>query len=218
MSTDEAQLGRSALTDRLVAFHAALRAAVPAGESLSSATKGAEREAVLGVLLRGAMPPTYRFGTGDILDSEGRKSGQVDIVLENAFAPSFPYLGEGPRLYLAEGVAMVIEVKSDLSRQWEEVTSTVHRVRALGRRYSTYSSMGLQSRWLAHIPVLVVGYRGWVQQETLAKHAAEVEGIAGILQVEPAMFVRGKGPDPHFPNDTSDPASAIWGFSGPCST
>jgi hypothetical protein len=44
-------------------------------------------------------------------------SGALDIVVEFPFLPSFPAPGGDERLYLAESVALAIEVKSDLCAQ-----------------------------------------------------------------------------------------------------
>ncbi len=79
---------------------------------MSDSSKGSEREHFIDLFLKEVFPPSYRFGTGDALDSAGNKSGQLDVVVELTFFPSLPALGGGSRLYLAEGVAAVIEVKS----------------------------------------------------------------------------------------------------------
>src|SRR5262249_49094612 len=47
--------------------------------------------------------------------------------------PSLPQISGKERLYLAESVAAVIEVKSNLSSQWEEVEKTVREVKKLRR-------------------------------------------------------------------------------------
>ena len=79
---------------------------------LSSATIGGERAAFIDQFLSKVLPPIYRFGSGDVTDSSGAKSGQLDVVVEYPFAPSLPTVGSGQsRLYLAESAAAVIEVK-----------------------------------------------------------------------------------------------------------
>jgi hypothetical protein len=86
--------------------------------SLPSATSGAEREVLVREFLGQVFPSQFRFGSGAIIDAAGRTSGQLDIVVEFPFLPSFPPPGSAQRLYLADSAALVIEAKSDLSKQW----------------------------------------------------------------------------------------------------
>jgi hypothetical protein len=106
------------LVERLTAVQDALLALHRGGGPLSSSSKGREREHFIGEFLRKVLPPVHRFGSGDIIDSAGQKSGQADIVVEHPLLPSLPHPGGKVRMYLAESVAAVIEVKSDLSSQW----------------------------------------------------------------------------------------------------
>ena len=46
--------------------------------SLSSSTKGTERELFVDEFLSKVLPPIYRFGTGDVTDLAGNKSGQLN--------------------------------------------------------------------------------------------------------------------------------------------
>jgi hypothetical protein len=102
-----------------------------------AASKGREREAFIHFFLSQILPSIPQFGCGDITDCNGQntqegegKSGQLDIVIECPFLPSLPSLGMR-RLYLAESVAAVIEVKSDVASQWDEVQRTAMKVKQL---------------------------------------------------------------------------------------
>jgi hypothetical protein len=53
--------------------------------------------------------------------------------MELPFAPNFPMPAADQRLYLAESVAAVIEVKSHLASQWSEVERTVAAVKTRRR-------------------------------------------------------------------------------------
>lgn len=121
------------LKPRLEAIHKMLIAGFYGSGELSSASKGHERELFINTFLSQIFPRNYRFGTGDIVDGYNEKSGQVDIVIEYANFMSFPYLFEGPRLYLAEGVASAIETKSNLCGQWEEALATAAKIKELKR-------------------------------------------------------------------------------------
>lgn len=108
------------LYQRLDGLHKHLMSVYESGICFSSASKGRERECFVNEFLGNILPRPYRFGSGDIIDQKN-KSGQVDIVIEYPFQPSLPVFESGPRLYTAEGVAVALEVKSDVAKQWEEV-------------------------------------------------------------------------------------------------
>jgi hypothetical protein len=169
---------------RLEAVRQQLVAGHRAGAALSSATKGNERELLVGGLLEEVFPPSYRFGTGDIVDSSGTRTGQLDLVVEYPFAPSFPALGGGPRLYVAEGVAAVAEVKSDLAGQRDQVVETARKVRALVPKREEKFIMGAVPK---SIPFFAIGFQGWKTIEGAAGLLAE--GVVdGIYEIEPARF------------------------------
>jgi hypothetical protein len=160
-------LNRS-LVERLEGIRRVLVEQGRAGRSMSSATKGRERELFVNEFLSKVFPPHFRFGSGDITDGSDARSGQVDLVVELPFFfPSFPIPGGAPRLYLAEGVAAAIEVKSDLSAQWDDVMRTTAAIKVLvPKRVRTL----LIGRLLPPtIPVVAVGYAGYTTVDGLAK-------------------------------------------------
>src|SRR5438874_4802482 len=104
---------------RLTGLQSILKGVHQSSVGLSSATTGQERAAVIDEFLGKVLPPIYRFGTGDATDANGTRSGQLDVVVEYPFAPPLPTVGAGQtRLYLAESVAAVMKVKSNLSGHW----------------------------------------------------------------------------------------------------
>lgn len=121
------------LKPRFEALHKMLMAGFYGSNELSSASKGGERELFVNSFLSQIFPPSFRFGSGDIIDGYGEKSGQADIVIEYANCMSFPYLLGGPRVYLSEGVAASIEVKSNLVGQWDEALETARKIKKLKR-------------------------------------------------------------------------------------
>lgn len=128
-------MGNLHVASRLDGIHKSLLASHAAGKDMSSASKGTERELFITDFLTRVFPPHFRFGSGDITDRNELRTGQVDIVVESPFLFSLPAQSDGPRLFLAESVAAVIEVKSDLRMQWKEVERTVTNVRAITRRF-----------------------------------------------------------------------------------
>src|SRR6266705_3571912 len=133
------QMHNKPLLTRLEGIRQILMAHHAAGLLLPSAAKGTEREALLREFLGKVFPRPFRFGSGAVIDNSGRVSGQLDIVAEFPFFPSFPTPGAAERLYLAESVAFSVDVKSDLSKEWDDVERSVETLRLLRRS------------WLAHV-------------------------------------------------------------------
>jgi hypothetical protein len=69
----------------------------------------------------------------------------MDLVMELPFGPSLPIPAGSHRLYLAESVAAVIEIKSNLSSHWNEVEETIRPVRQLVRDIRQPMSFGMES-------------------------------------------------------------------------
>lgn len=166
-----------------------LNGAYHSSASMSSSAKGTERESFIDEFLSKVLPTIYRFGTGDVTDSQGNKSGQLDIVVEHPFSPSLPTVGGGAqRLYLAESVATVIEVKSDISSQWSQAVHTANQLHKVKRKFGGGMTIGTLKIG-SEIPLFVVAYKGWKQLTTVQKKLAAVPNIAGILIIEPGIFV-----------------------------
>lgn len=201
------------ITARLDAMLGVLLEAHSGGRSMSAAAKGTEREVFINSFMSRVFPPHFRFGSGDITDSEERKSGQVDVVIEYPNLYSFPTLDPASRLYLAEGVAVALEIKSDLSKQWSEVETTARKTKSLKRRYKDSRMRELADRYdaigggqsqvrayeLRHaadqltappeeIPLFVVGYSGWAKAETLQKRVNS-SPVDAIIQLDRRFFV-----------------------------
>jgi len=179
------------VAERLKGIQGSLMAVHKAGSTLSSASKGTEREQFVGSFLAEVLPAPFRFGTGDITDTIANKSGQVDVVVEYPFLPSLPTAKDSPRLYLAEGVAAAIEVKSNLTAQWAEVERTSEALKPLKRDFVKTGtiSMGVAPR--NQIPLFAVGYTGWRKMESVVEHL-ESGVVDGILVIDSALFASAK--------------------------
>jgi hypothetical protein len=150
------------------------------------------------------LPPIYRFGTGDATDAHGARSGQLDVVVEYPFAPSLPIVGAGQtRLYLAESAAAVIEVKSNLSGQWNEAVRTANLLAPLRRKFGIAMIFGNPPS--QRIPMFVVGYTGWSTMPPLQNHLAGTPHIEGALVINPGLYVSKSGMLFHGP-------LALWGL------
>lgn len=200
-------MAKQNLQDRLAGIQKSLMALYESGSGMSAASRGREREHFIETFLSRVLPPGYRFGTGDVIDSFGKRSGQLDVVVEFTFLPSVPALGGGPRLYLAEGVAAVVEVKSDLSKQWAEVEVTASALRPLRRQFQApgFTPYGPPP---AQIPLFAVGYTGWKQLNSV-KERANAGIVDGVLVIDHGLFSTSST----YPNGLLVEGSlSLWGF------
>lgn len=156
------------LIQRLTAIQQSLMAQRAGAIGLPSAVAGNERETFLRDFLQKVFPAHRRFTSGVITDAEGNLSGQVDIAVEYGFSPSFPMPGTEERLLLAESIALVIEVKSDLASQWSEVQKTTEKVKVLKRVLEGFTIVS-GAPPPSSIPVIAVGYKGHSTIEALSK-------------------------------------------------
>jgi hypothetical protein len=167
------------LKARLAGIRSILLAHHKAGSLLPSASKGSERETLVREFLEKVFPLPFRFGSGAISDAAGLASGQLDIVVEWPFCASFPTPGGSERLYLAESVAFVIGVKSDLAGQWSQVEESVAKVWPLRRRWRGHftvdSEVGISTvpASESRIPYAVVGFSGYKTSDVLAHRLSE---------------------------------------------
>jgi hypothetical protein len=169
------------LVQRLEGIRQILMAHHSAGALLPDASKGMERETLLREFLIKVFPPPFRFGSGAIIDQFGRISGQLDVVAEFPFFPSFPTPGAAERLYLAESVSFVAEVKSDLAAQWSQVEKTGESLLPLRRKWSGHLRFEAGGRLetanasISRIPFVAIGFRGYQSVETLERKLLATE-------------------------------------------
>lgn len=178
-----------------------------ASSPMSSATSGQERAAFIDQFLSQAFPSPFRFGAGDATDVGGFRSGQLDVIVEFPFMPSLPLTGGGnSRLYLAENIAAVIEVKSNATAQWNQALHTAAQLSPLRRSFGARMVMGADPT--PDIPLFVAAYTGWNQPATVAQKIEAAVGIDGILVVDAGIFVSSA----RFGGLTFTGPWALWGL------
>lgn len=198
------------LRKRLAGIREALMGDFASGEHMSSSSKGIEREIFIRGFLQKVFPPPFRFASGDITDTHGACSGQTDVVVEYPFLPSVPTISSDVvRAYLAEGVAAVLEIKSDLTKQWDEVVKKSELVSKLKREFGNHMVQG----WKASesIPFYVVGFRGWSDTKKLIEHHLSSK-LSGILVLESSLFVYQSFTDDEPGYLLGDEETALWAF------
>jgi hypothetical protein len=195
---------------RLKAIQQSLMAHYQGGSGLPNALIGGEREHLVNDYLSQLLPPIYRFGRGAVTDATGELSGQLEVVMELPLGSSFPMPAGTERLYLAESVAAVIEVKSNLSSQWSEVQDTIKRVKVLRRDIRQSAALLLESspdpivEAGPKIPCYAVGYHGYKSLEALQDRLAATPPEAqpdGVIVLESGCFL-----------GVSCKADGVWGL------
>lgn len=195
------------LVQRLAGIQQILVGVHAASAPMSSATTGQERAAFIDQFLSQAFPLPFRFGTGDATDSSGAKSGQLDVVVELPFMPSLPLTGGGSsRLYLAENIAAVIEVKSNISSQWQQAVHTAQQLAPLRRAFGAQMIMGASPT--EDIPFFVASYTGWNQLDSFRDKVQAGNGVDGILVIDSGLFVS----SPRFGSLTATGPLSLWGL------
>lgn len=195
----------SVLYARLQAIQQALVAAHQ--DRGPSAISGYVREQTIRQLILPSLPIKYRSTTGQIIDQYGGKTGQLDVIIENSMFPSIaaPSIAD-VRLVLAEGVSSVVEIKSTLPSQWEQVLSTRDKLYPIQRRYRVGSIT--RGQVPERIPLFIIAYQGWNQIETLRSKINE-ECIDGILVRQPLPLFAGRLYDDVC---TATEENALWAF------
>jgi len=122
------------------------------------------REEIVRRFLERYLPSWFRFGKGEIIDSKGSRSGQVDIAVLGPYHP-YTYDREKARgFFLAEGVLCYIDVKSDISdkEELERGLRQIQRVKKLERKPTLGEQRyGSDYDWerLRRIPCVLFAFR-----------------------------------------------------------
>lgn len=178
------------IEEKLKAIHSILASYLHSGKSNQS--KGNEREFVINQFLSQILPPQFRFGQGEITDKKGSFSNHCDIIVELPFFLRLNVPTTSQSLYLSEDVGVVIEVKSDLGNQWNEVLDKVGMIKSLDRELRGQSVT--PAYWvnpLEKIPVYVISFTGWKKKETLIENLQKCDTNSrpdGVLIIDSGLF------------------------------
>lgn len=110
----------------------------------ASDNTGLNRELLCGKFLSGILPRRISLQRGEILDFQGNKTGQLEIIMTRDDCPALEFgARDGANTFLVEGVLGVVEVKSNLSRQkLQEALSQLRLVKELMIRRYSYGGSG----------------------------------------------------------------------------
>lgn len=161
-----------------------------AGDCFNTDTKGYEREIIVNGLLKVVFPPAFRFGTGEIIDDQGEKSGQLDVVVEIPTFYSLTISDGAPRLYLADGVAAVIEIKTNLtSGEQARIAAHKGKLDELHRNQSFFLQVAT-THYGKKIPYFVIAFRSDLSKKALEAFA-KAHNIDGIFIIEKQWLISG---------------------------
>lgn len=186
-----------------------------------SSNLGLVREHFVSSVLSSFLPRSVIIGTGEIIDGEGRVSGQQDIVIYRA---DFPVITSFTRIntFLIEGVIATIEVKSDLS-SGEPALYTAFRsvatVNSLVRAAQIVSGTQDEVEELKAINTVrtyVVGYTGWQDLDALvnryqqAANQTDWKGVPSIVYQPGACVLVNDGMVVPYSDENPKTASRLW--------
>lgn len=96
--------------------------------------KGAESELNWTGLLKTYLPERYKISSGFVVDYEGNRSDQIDIIIYDRHFTPFIFQGESTVFIPAEGVYAVFEVKPDFTKaNYDYAIEKLKSVRELKR-------------------------------------------------------------------------------------
>lgn len=208
------------LRDWLRAKHAELISDYERSKGYPTAVSGFERELLVERLLSQIMPPTTRYGSGVLVGPTGKSTGQLDIVLETKASISFPVTTGRQRLYLADTVAAVIEVKSDLRKQEKAAFRQLDGVlkittESANTPLTADSCADAPMKWTP-VPRYLVTYKGPTRKgldRMVFRNCGNKrrQFPTGILCLKPAYFW-GHGPPDQPSLDAEGEATALFAF------
>ena len=91
-----------------------------------SGNKGTNGEYVVRDFLKYYFSSLYQFGNGEVIDSKGNQSGQIDIIITNKYHPFLSDYNK-PSIFFIEGVSCCGEVKFQLTST--ELTNALNNCR-----------------------------------------------------------------------------------------
>lgn len=164
-----------------------------------SGNKGSNVEKILRDFIAKYIPPSYRLGEGEIIDSFGSVSRQIDIVVCNEYQPFWGDLSS-PTTFIVEGVAAAGEVKTILNSS--ELESTLHKCASV-QNLNSVKPEGMQAkstleglqRYYDNRPYFLFAFESALSIDTISQKIQEFnrsEKIPFEKQID-AVFILDRG-------------------------
>ena len=97
----------------------------------------------------------------------------------------------------------MVEVKSNIGAQWDQVERTISALHPLVRVFAGSMSFGEPPG--PQIPAFAVGYNGWKSIDTLKSKIDALDGLVGALVLDPGLYYSKRGLKAQGPH-------ALWAF------
>lgn len=155
--------------------------------------RGTEAETKFREFLKEYLPPINRVGEGEIIDSYGNYTTQLDIVVTNEFHPYLNKLDK-PELFIIEGVQGVGEVKTNLqSKDIKVLINSCIEYKNLKPNTKgniMYGNPTDNERFVDHRPYFIFAYTSQMKIETIWEKLTEYyrENNIQICQQIDAIF------------------------------
>ncbi|WP_155523684.1 DUF6602 domain-containing protein [Nodosilinea nodulosa] len=139
--------------------------------------KGSNVEQIIRDFLRAYFPLDHRIGQGEVIDSGGEISSQLDIIMTNSYHPYINDLSQ-PSIYFIEGVACCGEVKSVLaSKDIEAILSNCLRYKKLSLQLSKgmtiHSNLSDIKRFVEKRPYFLFAFESQINLDSMLKRISE---------------------------------------------
>ncbi|MCK6436308.1 DUF6602 domain-containing protein [Rivihabitans pingtungensis] len=120
--------------------------------------KGYGREALVQEFLATHLPDQVEYLSGEVLDSDDNRSGQIDIIVQSKLHPKIPLFGN-IHLAFVDSVVAAVEVKSNLTTQ--HLTAALDQCKKLKalRRNIILESSPLAAK-LTTVPCIIFSFKG----------------------------------------------------------
>jgi hypothetical protein len=167
--------------------------------------RGSSREQVIADFLTGQIPSRFGVTAGEAIDADGRRTGQLDIVVYDRYATAPLLKREAGDLLPAEALLAVIEVKSVLSQKELNMAAgaarRISQLRPFGEAFVPARKQGADFDGRCRCQYSVVaftsnlGENNWPTKEwgrvikAATKTAVNTERIDRVLVLDRGMLV-----------------------------
>jgi hypothetical protein len=183
----------SSVNTYLTGLFNVLSCSMAAYENASSAAKGTAREQCIDTLLQACLPSRYTIAHGDVIDSLGHETGQIDGVVIFSTASVLRVPLADIALIPAESVGGIFEVKSNVAKQWNDIKAKFAKVAPIVVKWPTGTQAVSKHDPYDSLAFHVVGYRGFNQGKQLEARLQELveagdgrKRLISIITLDPA--------------------------------
>lgn len=134
--------------------------------------RGSSAEATMRAFLRNYLPLSNRIGEGEIVDTKGNTTTQLDIIIANENQPYINEIGT-PGLYIIEGIDCAGEIKTNLnSNDILTIIKSCKRFKELQINFTggmSYFNKSDERRFVKRKPYFVFAFKSQMTIETIYK-------------------------------------------------